>query len=157
MITSRSNVLVAALNGDILVSAGMAERAQLQLERDSMPINFVMYEVTEAATREEYRGQGLYTTVAQRLMEYLAESDVNLVYAESNLLASGVIKAAQRQGRHSVLETFEEYGFTPKPLRQHVRIYGGSSDTRPHEDKNDLLVTYMTREEVQNNYGRPTN
>lgn len=153
ILTNPNNILAAAFDDDLLISAGIAERAQLEVGVDQTSVDLVMYEITEAATREEYRRNGIYTEVAITIMKYLAKSDVNLVYAESNLIAPGVLKSAARQGRHSVLETFDRFGFTPKPLSQHVRISGGKSDNRPPNLKNDLLVTFIPRQEIIERYG----
>ena len=153
MLQRKTNVLLGVFQNGELVSTGMAERAILPVRRDNQGFPFVMYEITEAATREEYRGNGLYTAVAHRLNQHLTATDANLVYAESNLRAPGVLKAARKQGRHTVLESFEQYGLTPKPLRWAVRISGGSSDVRPAHEKNDLLVTYLVRKELQQLYG----
>ncbi|MFH0773249.1 MAG: hypothetical protein V1922_02970 [bacterium] len=143
-----TNILLGGFVGDQLVSAGMAERAQFCIERNGAPHPFVMYEITEAATRSEYRGKGLYTKVATELMRLLACTDIDLLYGESNLLSEPVIRAAHSLGRTSSLETLEEFGFPPRFLEQHVRISGGKNDTRPPEEKNDLLPTYMTRNKL---------
>lgn len=153
MLQRKTNVLLGVFREGELVSTGMAERAILPVRRNHQGFPFVMYEITEAATREAYRGNGLYTAVAHKLNQYLTATDANLVYAESNLRAPGVLKAARRQGRHTVLESFDQYGLTPKPLRWAVRISGGSSDVRPMHEKNDLLVTYLIRNELQQLYG----
>ncbi|MBI4973674.1 hypothetical protein HZC27_03640 [Candidatus Roizmanbacteria bacterium] len=153
ILTNENNVLVAAFRQDELVSAGLAERCEIPLERNGEEIPFVMYEITEAATKQEYRGNGLYTQVAIKLMEYLATTDVNLAYAESNLQAPGVLKSAHRQGRHSGIESAREFGLPARPLEQHVRISAGTRDVRPESEKNDLLVTFMPREEILQQYG----
>lgn len=156
LLTNHSNTLVAAFDGDRLISAGMAERAELTIERNSRLLPFVMYEVTEAATVEEYRGKGLYTSVAKKIMRILANGDANIVYAESNLSAPGVLLAGQRQGRRSAVQSAELFGYPPRSLEQHVRISGGSHDQRPPQEKNNLIVTWMTQSEVQRVYGNQT-
>ncbi len=153
ILTSPNNVIVAAFDSSVIASSGLGERAEFFIRRSGKNVRFVMYEVTEAATRELYRGNGLYTHVAFALMRHLAQTDANLIYAESNLEAPGVLKAAKRQGRHSVLETFDQYGFIPRPLQQHVRISPGHSDTRATHLKNDLLVTFLPRNELIQLYG----
>lgn len=154
ILMSPNNVIAAAFDSDILVSSGLGERAELFINRVDKKLKFVMCEVTEAATRENYRSRGLYTYVAFALMRSIAQTDAHLVYAESNLEAPGVLKAAKRQGRHSVLETFDLYGLIPRPLMQHVRISAGQNDTRPPHLKNDLLVTYLPRMELIQMYGQ---
>ncbi len=143
-----TNILLGTFVGDQLVSAGMAERAEFAIERGGTPHPFVMYEITEAATREEYRGKGLYTKIASELMKVLAKTDIDLLYGESNAQAPGVLRAAHTLGRTTSIETLAQFGFPPRFLEQHVRISGGVNDTRPLNEKNDLLPTYMTRDKL---------
>lgn len=154
LLKNPNNLLMGVFNDGLLVSTGMAEQATIKLKRKSKEIIFRMDEITEAATREEFRGNGLYTTVAIKINQILSNTNTNLVYAESNLSAPAVLKAAHRQGRHSVLNTFTKFGITPKPLRQPIKILGGSNDSRPTYEKNDLLVTYLTRSELLKRYGK---
>ncbi len=143
-----TNILLGGFVENQLVSAGMAERAQFNIERGGIPQPFVMYEITEAATKSDYRGKGLYTQVAEKLMRLLSRTDIDLLYGESNLLSEPVIQAAHSLGRTSSIETMLEFGFPPRFLEQHVRISGGANDTRPPGEKNDLLPTYMTRNKL---------
>lgn len=154
LLENPNNTLIACFEGDMLVSAGMAERGVLNLRRRGREVPLVMYEITEAATSEAYRGKGLYTEVARQLLRILAQRpDTNLVYAESNLSAPGVLKSARQQGRRSSLADFDKFGFVPHPLIQAVRISGGVNDTRPEGVRNDLLPTYMTRRDLIRLYG----
>lgn len=153
LLTNASNTLVAAFDGDMLISAGMAERAGLTVVRNNKELPFVMYEITEAATVEEYRGKGLYTSVAKEIMRTLAGGDGNLVYAESNLSARGVLLAGRRQGRTSAIQSAQQFGYPPRSLEQHVRISAGSHEDRPDSAKNNLLVTWMTQSQVETTYG----
>lgn len=153
LVQKPTNTLVAAFHNGHLVSAGMAERGELLVERNGQHIPVVIYEITEAATREEYRGNGLYTHIAQELLRTLAQSDVNIAYAESNLAALAVLRSARNQGRRSTLSHFKELGLTPRPLIQAVRISGGVNDRRPSDEKNDLLVTYIDRRQLRREYG----
>ncbi len=154
LLTNHSNTLVAAFDGDRLISAGMAERAELTIERNSRLLPFVMYEITEAATVEEHRGKGLYTNVAEELMKLLADvNEINMVYAESNMSAPGVLKAGARLGRTSSIQSAQQFGYPPRSLEQHVRISAGSHEKRPDSAKNNLLVTWMTRSQVTSRYG----
>jgi len=158
ILNNQNNFIVGALdNNGLLISTGMAERVSIPLKRGAHSIDFVMYEITEAATREEYRGRGLYLAIALIINRLLTETDANLVYGELNLSSPGVIKAAYRQGRHFTLDNFTKYGLTQKPLRQPVRISGGLSDDRPNHLKNDLLVTYLTRGELIQKHGKKSN
>ena len=132
----------------------MAERAELTIERNSRLLPFVMYEITEAATVEEHRGKGLYTNVAEELMKLLADvNEINMVYAESNMSAPGVLKAGARLGRTSSIQSAQQFGYPPRSLEQHVRISAGSHEKRPDSAKNNLLVTWMTRSQVTSRYG----
>lgn len=156
ILNNQNNLLVGAFKNAILISTGMAERAEVNLIKGNERFDFVMYEITEAATREEFRGNGLYLAVALIINRLLSETDANLVFGESNLAAPGVLKAAYRQGRHSALNKLSELGLTEKPLRQPVRISAGINDKRPKQLKNDLLVTYLTRDELIKRHGKPT-
>jgi len=143
-----TSILLGTFDGDKLVSSGMAERAEFTIERNGEKNKFVMYEITEAATENEYRGRGLYTKVATELMKILATTDIDLLYGESNMLSEAVIKTAHSLGRTSSLESLNEFGFPPRFLEQHVRISGGPNDNRLPDEKNDLLPTYMTRDKL---------
>ncbi len=155
ILNNQDNLLVAAFNQGLLISTGMAEKAVVPLIRGDKRFDLIMYEITEAATREKYRGNGLYLAVALIINRLLADGDANLVFGESNLSAPGVLKAAYRQGRHSALRNLNEYGISEKPLRQPVRISGGINDNRPQHLKNDLLVTYLVREDLIKRHGNP--
>lgn len=156
ILSNQDNLLVAAFNQGLLISTGMAEKAVVPLIRGDKRFDLTMYEITEAATREEYRGNGLYLSVALIINRLLADGDANLVFGESNLAAPGVLKAAYRQGRHSTLNNLREYGISEKPLRQPVRISGGVNDNRPKHMKNDLLVTYLVRKDLIERHGDPS-
>ncbi len=153
LLNNPHNTLVAAFEGESIVSSGMAERANLTIRRGEQHFPFIMYEMTEAATREPHRKRGLYTAVATEMMRFLASTDVHLAYAESNAEAPGVLKAAHRLGRHHSLNALEQFGFPARLLEQHVRISAGMNDRRPPQQKNDLLPTFMSRNQLIQQYG----
>lgn len=148
ILNNPTSILLGAFDGNRLVSAGMAERAEFTIKKNGLASPFVMYEVTEAATQSDYRGRGLYTKVAFELMKILAQTDMNMLYGESNLGSEAVIRAAHSLGRTSSIEMLKQYDFLPRVLEQHVRISGGINDVRPQNIKNDLLPTYMTRQKL---------
>ncbi len=165
MLANRQNTMVSLFDGEIVISTGMIEHAVLNLNRNGQPVNFNVGEVTEGYTREEadgkiYRGRGLYTYVVSELMRHEARNDINLIYAESNTDQSirqpypPVLLSARRQGRRSTIPVLEEYGFPPNLLRQHVHIKNDGHDNRPQNMRNDLLPTFMVRNELLRRYGK---
>jgi len=143
-----TSILIGAFEGDRLVSSGMAERAEFDIERNGVPHKFVMYEITEAATNIDYRGRGIYSKIARNLLKALANTDTDLVYGECNAQSPAVLQASHSLGRTSSIQALAEFGFPPKLLEQHVRIAAGPNDLRPITEKNDLLPTYMTRNKL---------
>jgi hypothetical protein len=139
-----------------LVSAGIGELSQVTIRRNGIPYSIRFAEVTEAATREDFRGSGLYTIVANNLNRILASHNLDFVMAESNASAPGVIMAARLQGRSTSLEVLDQFGLPERLLEQHVRIFEGSKDMRPETEKNDLVPTFMTRQTLQKRYGKTT-
>ncbi len=81
--------------------------------------------------------------------------DLDFIMAESNTSALGVIVSAKRQGRRTSLDVLSSFSLPPRLLEQHVRIFEGSMDNRPLEEKNDLVPTFMTRNTLQSRYGKP--
>lgn len=168
MLTSPTNTLMAAFHNSPgeqrgeLASAVIAESAELPVERGGLIYPLHLAEITEAITTPEHRGNGLYTELAIRLMQFLTQTDVNLVYGESNALRvmnpkgeirQPVLSSVAKLGRRSSIEIMEEQGFEPRLLEQHVRISMGENDTRPQSVKNDLLVTFSSRKDLTAAYG----
>ena len=153
MLKQPSNIHVAAFHGGDLISAGIAELGEIPLIRNGQRVPIKFAEITEAATDEVYRRQGFYTIVANHLNRQCAKLDLDFVMAESNTSSLGVIVSAKHQGRRTSLEVLKSFGLPLRLLEQHVRIFEGSADNRPTEEKNDLVPTFMTRKTLQDRYG----
>jgi len=155
MLNQPTNIHVPAFHKGKLVSAGIAELGEITIIRNGQNVTLKFAEITEAATDEDYRGRGLYTIVANHLNRRCAEIDLDFVMAESNTSSLGVIVSAKRQGRSISLDVLSSLSLPHRLLEQHVRIFEGSSDTRPPHVKNDLVPTFMTRKTLQERYGNP--
>lgn len=168
MLTNPTNTLMAVFGNTPgeprgpLASAVIAESVVLPVVREGKEYPLHMAEITEAITTPEHRGNGLYTELAIRLMEHLAQGDVNLIYGESNALRvkdrtgqtrQPVLSSVAKLGRQSSLQAMDALGLPPRLLEQHVRISMGPEDARPDSEKNDLLVTFMPRSSLIERYG----
>ena len=95
----------------------MAELAQITVQGLGV---LVMAEVTEASTRPEFRGQGLYRLASGMLICRLAdvshqaitegESPIHVIYGECNMNMPGVLQAALRNGRRFAVSDASSYG-----------------------------------------------
>ncbi len=127
--------------GDV-VSTALAEEATVCV-KDLEPLTLV--EITEASTRPDYRGKGLYATVSGYLIDSILSAregrGINTLYSEGNLAEPGVIFAARDNGRqfsHCDAKQYEitrpDFGILP----QNFQVAGGT-ETRPY---NDFAVSY---------------
>lgn len=133
--------------GEIL-STCLAEHGVVSLDDYTLSL----YEITEAVTRPDMRGKGLYTRVSGALesevvnnhaQEELATGQGVVVYGESNLSSPGVIYAARRNKRiiaadHPPLPTHPsaaKYGI----LEQNYKVNDGQEVRR----YNDFAVSYQ--------------
>ena len=148
ILANPSNIIAVAQKDGEIVSAGIAEMAEVPIGDNTLRI----VEITEAATKEEHARRGLYTAVSTTLLKELAGRSVNaevfggkvdLVYGECNGLAPGVLKTAKVQGRTFAIENgFNGY------LSQHVPIEGEPKITK----FNDLLPAGMTGQKLEEVY-----
>lgn len=100
-----------------VVSTAMAEVARIGIGGLG---TLVMAEITEASTRPELRGQGLYrlasglliTRLADRSRQALSngEAPFHVVYGECNMNMPGVLQAAMRNGRQFAAADVGSYG-----------------------------------------------
>jgi hypothetical protein len=100
-----------------IVSTAMAEIARLSIGGLG---TLVMAEVTEASTRPEFRGQGLYRLASGALICRLAdvsheaitqgEPPIHIVYGECNMNMPGVLHAALQNGRRFAASDVILYG-----------------------------------------------
>src|SRR5690606_36815857 len=98
LLQNPDNIISVAKHEGRIVSAGIAEIASIPIGNESLRIA----EITEAATLEEFGGNGFYTGVSAKLLEELARRSkensiyngpIDLVFGECNGLSLGVLKA----------------------------------------------------------------
>ena len=149
LINNPNNLLVAAkdLSG-MIVSSGLVEFADINF--NGMPTPLRLAEITEAATLEEYQKRGLYNKVSDETLRILANqpNPPHLVFGESNLDATGVLKVAARQERIPAFKTALDFNLPHAwILPQHVEIF---QENRPSNyPYNNLMVTYLTQERLK--------
>lgn len=134
-----------------IVSAGIAERAELVIDGQTIS----MVEITEAATDAEHINRGLYAAVSCNLLLDLAngENVPDVVFGECNTLSKGVLIVAKAQGRVSAKETMELFGIQRTgELNQQVPI-NDPSGTRASE-YNNLMPMSLTKEQLLQNVQR---
>lgn len=153
MLTSPSNIIIYAQENDSgqIVSSVLGEEGKVTVIKSGQPINLSLVEITEAATLPSFRGNGLYQTVSNALLKYLAQRSPppHLVFGELNLNSPGVLKVAARQKRVPAWQTAEEFGL-PNAwfLPQHVTIYQGdqTDNQRPENYRyNNLMIAFLTQ------------
>lgn len=155
LLQNPDNIISVAKHEGRIVSAGIAEIASIPIGNESLRIA----EITEAATLEEFGGNGFYTGVSAKLLEELARRSkensiyngpIDLVFGECNGLSLGVLKAVKAQGRMFAAEVAGDLGFQGSGiLYQQVPIEGVDKKTT----HNDLLPAYLTREMLIQYYG----
>jgi|GEM_PF-1411776 len=151
MLENPTSILcIARQNGEI-VSAGIAELAEITIQTEEGPRLFRMVELTEAATLEGHQKKGLYTAVAAEELRALAnlpeDQRAHIVLGECNGVSGGVINAARDLGRTFAFQDVDLLGGNVKGyLPQHVPITG----TPTHTKHNDLFPAYISAENVQN-------
>lgn len=131
-------------NGDV-VSSAMAEHASIEIAGMG---ELSIVEITEAITRPDQRGRGLYRVVSGLLTDELVdqskngESPIHAIYGESNLAAVGVLRAAYQNGRRFSAFDGQELGIdSPRfgILPQNFSVQDGI-EQRPY---NDFAVSYV--------------
>lgn len=157
LLENPNNIIRAAFGSrDTLLGSALAELITIPLFIDGKLVYFKIAEITEAATSPLARGLNLYGYVSEDLMITLAqEENINLVFGETNLDASGVLKVAARQGRTPAFATAEKYGVAHAThLPQHVTISQGvENETRPENYRyNNLLTAWLTHNQLMETY-----
>lgn len=154
MLSEHNNIFSVARIGRNIVSAGIAEVAQVPINGKS----FRMAEITEAATLGGHDSQGLYTAVSARLLTELASmsknnelgGNIDLVFGECNGLSLGVLKVAKTQGRTFSTDVGKRFGFPDSGiLHQQVPINGAER----HTEYNDLIPAFLTTGKLHKYYG----
>lgn len=100
MLTGDNFVAIARDLDDKIVSISIAEVADIELNSNGVRVPFKFSEISDAATLEDYRGEGLYTAVAHKLQKKLFENDFDLVFGEVRALNYGICKAVNKLGRN---------------------------------------------------------
>lgn len=141
LLVNPNNWLAVARSGNEIVSAGIAERSVLSIGST----DFRLTELTEAATRSDHAGRGLYSAVSSVLLRHL-NGDVDLAYSESNGINQGVLNTARSQGRVFAVEDCIRMALPFKGvLPQHVPIDGDTRQTK----YNDLFPSYLNRHTIE--------
>lgn len=147
LLTNKDNIISVAKFNERVVSAGIAEVAQLNLEGGEV---LRMAELTDAATLPAHGGKGLYSAVSTRMLQELdglslQGEGIDVVFGECNGVSLSVLKVAKSQGRTFSPQICQ---FRNLPFRgvlpQHVPIAGGSKNS----PFNDLIPAYLTQQEV---------
>lgn len=155
ILTNPNNIAAAAVYGDEIVSAGIAEMAIVPIGQ-----HFLRFaEITEAATADEHARNGLYTAVSATLLRELSNKssrktifggEIDFAFGECNGNAPGVLRTARIQGRTFAYEMGENFGFAGSGiLHQHVPISGATRKT-PY---NDLFPAFIIRNKLYTLYG----
>lgn len=154
ILTNPANLISCAVKDDVIVSSCVAEMAAIPVGYKTLRV----VEITEAATRNEYERNGLYSAVSATLLQELASlssresvlsGEIDFVYGECNGNAPGVLRTAKMQGRIFSAENGVVYGLPDSGmLHQHVPISGLPRST-PY---NDLFPAYLTKEQLYSRY-----
>lgn len=100
LLLNPDNTIAFLEHNGVIISTALAEKANIKLNDSEETIRIA--EVTEAITRPEYRGRGLYQQISHCLVQSLLETNpekLDVIYGESNLSAPGVLIAAHQNGR----------------------------------------------------------
>jgi len=155
ILENSESIFVSIRHGNTIVSAGLVEKAEINVGSQNGQKTLRIAELTEAATLNEYQSNGLYTAVAAELLRLVAllpeQEKIHLVLGESNGLAVGVLKAAKRLGRTLATEVVDQYSLPiAGMLPQHVAIDGPERRTK----MNDLVPAFITASEIQRLYSK---
>ena len=146
LLNDPSNTVAYAETCGTVVSTAMAEAGTV----DVHGIGAVrLTEITEAYTRLEYRGRGLYKAISAYLCDRLLNDraagtrEMDILYGESNLSMPGVVFAAHENGRRFSHFDAARFGFPQHPafgiLPQNFSINDGTK-TREY---NDFALSYV--------------
>jgi len=141
LVTNPANTIAYIADETGILSTAMAERATIKLTGQS---DLELAEVTEAITRPDQRGNGLYTAISDHLVRHLLEHQtlaLDALYGESNLAMVGVIRAARHNGRRFSFQDRRQLGINQPYfgiLPQNFHVTDGQ-ETRPY---NDFALSY---------------
>lgn len=157
MLKNPNNLLFTARNDkDEIVCSAIAEQGKMSFFRNNEEVVLSLVEITEAATLPDYRGNGLYQALSDKILEFIAQhKKPHLIYGELNLDAPAVLKVAAKQGRIPALLTAKQYQLSKSWfLEQHVVIYQDQdlprSENYPY---NNLMVAFLPQKLLIERYG----
>lgn len=134
------NHVVLGWDDERLVSSYVGEVAEIPLDTGTARQEFAMAELSDAATYEEYGGEGLFVASGELLLEALKEEGVDLVYGEARASSVPVNVGSRKMGR-------EYAGRLPK----HCKI-GGRTDYQESGEFENLNVWHITREGLNDRF-----
>lgn len=133
-VTNEQNIIGLAYNGERVVGISITERRTLALS-NGQHINIA--ELTDGTVAESATGRNLYSGILFNVFNHIARNypDLGLVYAESNIGSEALLRSA---------------------LGWQNRQVGGVlySHTRINNRPKDFLVTYLTRELIEESVSR---
>lgn len=143
---------VARKEGKI-VAVGLAETNEIEIGENKLTI----VELTEASTDKDHLGKGLYLGISTSLLKFLSDKskslgfngkELDLVFAESNGSAKGVLITAVYQNRTFATEVCNQMGYPGKGmLPLHVPILDPGEEVSEEFDRNNnLFPTYINIE-----------
>lgn len=140
ILSNNSITIIFIEDSEGIASTAAAEKAIIPIKGFG---NLEMIEITEAYTRPDVRGRGLYRAVSSKLVQFLLENSAipHVLYGESNLAMIGVIKAAHQNGRRFNYFDREDLGISQNTfgiLQQNFRIEDGV-ECRSY---NDFAISY---------------
>ncbi|TDO06521.1 hypothetical protein EV580_6615 [Mycobacterium sp. BK086] len=125
-----------------VASTAVAENGRIQINGIG---TLNLYEITEGATVQRLRGNGLYQALTWELVQFIKQTStehVHAIYGESNLASKGVVYAARRNSRRFVSEEAHHYEMHHNPsfgiLAQNFKVFDGVEE----RDFNDFALSY---------------
>lgn len=144
LLDDENNIIAFTEDQKGILSTAMAERADIAVDGHGV---VRMAEITEAITRPNRRGEGLYREISRQLVSYLKEvsparAPLDIIYGESNLTMKGVIIAARQNGRRFSHLDRTDLGISQPNfgiLQQNFKVADGV-ETRQY---NDFALSYF--------------
>ncbi len=129
-------------NGEV-VSTAMAEHATVAINGFG---DLKLVEITEACTRPELRGQGLYRAISglltNQLLNLQASNPVHTIYGESNLAMPGVLFAGHENGRRFSFFDRERFRIESERFGILPQNFSVQDDTEQRA-YNDFALSYI--------------
>ncbi len=145
LLENPNNTIAVARCGDDIVSAGIAEKAEIRVGKNK----FTFVEITEAATHAEFVGKGLYAAVSTELLLSLQGKGIDFTFGECNGMSRGVLRVARYQSRTSSIATTRSYDLENRGiLHQQVPINDPLNPNR-QAPYNDLVVMSLSNSQLE--------